>query len=60
MTGKKTQGRWRDLVPLITVIAAGLTLAISAFMATRAYYAALELQQFRRNATYFETSSRTM
>jgi signal transduction histidine kinase len=55
MTGKKTQGRWRDLVPLITVIAAGLTLAISAFMATRAYYAALELQQFRRNATYFET-----
>ena len=30
-------------------------LAIGAFVATRGYYAALEQQQFRRNATYYET-----
>jgi hypothetical protein len=42
-------------LPLGTVIATGLALAIGAFMATRAYYADLEQQQFRRSATYYET-----
>jgi signal transduction histidine kinase len=55
MTGQKSYGSWRDLIPLATVVTAGLALAVAAFMATRAYYAALEQQQFRRNATYFET-----
>ena len=55
MTGEKGYNNWRDLLPLATVIATGLALAIAAFVATRAYYATLEQQQFRRNATYFET-----
>ncbi len=55
MSGEKAYGNWRDLMPLSTVIVTGMALAIGAFMATRAYYAGLEQQQFRRNATYFET-----
>jgi signal transduction histidine kinase len=55
MTGEKGYNNWRDLLALATVIAMGLALAIAAFVATRAYYATLEQQQFRRNATYFET-----
>jgi signal transduction histidine kinase len=55
MPGERTYGSWRDLLPLGIVIAAGCALAIGAFVATRAYYASLEQQQFRRNATYYET-----
>jgi signal transduction histidine kinase len=55
MTGKKAYSGWRDLMPLGTVIAMGCMLAITAFITTRAYYASLEQQQFRRNATYYET-----
>ena len=55
MMGEKKYGNWRDLMPLGTVIAAGFALAIGAFMATRAYYVGIEQQQFRRNATYYET-----
>lgn len=55
MTEDKEYGNWRDFVPLTIAIVTGLALAIAAFMAVRAYYAALEQQQFRRNATYFET-----
>ena len=55
MTGEETRRRWRDLLPLATVVVAGLGLAVIAFVATRAYYAALEQQQFRRDATAFET-----
>src|ERR1700744_5453263 len=55
MTGEKAYGSWRDLMPLGTVIAMGCMLAISTFIVTRAYYASLERQQFRRSATYYET-----
>src|ERR1700761_2105940 len=55
MTGKSAYGSWRDLMPLGTVIAMGILLAVSTFIVTRAYYASLEQQQFRRSATYYET-----
>jgi signal transduction histidine kinase len=55
MTGEQGYRIWRDLMPLATVIATGVALAIAAFTAVRAYYATQEQQQFRRNATYFET-----
>jgi len=55
MTGKSAYGSWRDLMPLGTVIAMGILLAVSTFIVTRAYYASLERQQFRRSATYYET-----
>src|SRR5215469_8461280 len=58
MTGDKAYKSWRDLLPFGTVVATGIALAIGAFMATRAYYAGLEQQQFRRNATYYETKFR--
>jgi signal transduction histidine kinase len=58
MRGEKIYGGWRDLMPLGAVIAIGLGLAIGAFVTTRGYYASLEQQQFRRNATYYETKFR--
>lgn len=58
MTGERTYASWRDLLPLGAVIAAGLVLAAGAFAATHAYYASLDQQQFRRNATYYETKFR--
>lgn len=45
-------------MPPIAVVVAGLMLAIAAFFSLRGYYAALERQQFRRNATSFATTFR--
>jgi two-component system sensor histidine kinase/response regulator len=58
MTGENASESRKDLVPLGIVIAVGAALAILTFMATRAYYASLDQQQFRRSATYYETRFR--
>ena len=54
----RKQGRqdWREFAPPIAVVVAGLLLAVAAFFFLRGYYANIERQQFRRNATFFATS----
>lgn len=56
MRADRTDGSWRDFLPLSAVCAAGLVLAVSAFVMLRGYYQTLDQQSFRRDATYYATS----
>ena len=56
MRGKGETVIWRDFLPLAIVVASGLLLGVSAFMATRGYYRDLQRQQFRREAADYATA----
>ena len=56
MRGSGQSTGWRDFLPLAIVVASGLLLAASAFMATRGYYRDLDRQQFRREAADYATA----
>ncbi len=51
MRGDGKTEHWREFAAPIAVAAVGLVLAIAAFVSLRGYYATMERQQFRRNAS---------
>src|ERR1700742_2835750 len=55
MTTGANNGSWRDFLPLGTVCACGLMLAISAFATVRGYYQAIDRQRFHSDSTYYAT-----